>query len=173
MRYPGIARAILLSSALLLSHQALAGSAQATIAATFTQTQDCVFGSGGASWTQPMVISGSVLQQPLTGQRSGPSAVRLGCTAGTPWQLGISPGTAAGSSDAKRLMVSQTSGATLEVKFFQDAARTVPWGNTPGANVMSGVGTPSPAPAIYYSIPNQPSAAPDTYNGSFDFVVTY
>ena len=178
MRHTGITKALCLSAALFIHSHAWAGSAQATIATSFTQTPSCDFNTGGVLWgtSTPFAVSGSVLQQSVDGTlgASGPYANKVTCSIGTPWQVGVSPGNTAGSSDAKRLLLGQTTGATLEVKFFRDAAHTIPWGNTPGTNVWSGVGTGSTAvQGIYYSIPSQPTAPPDTYIGTFDFVVTY
>ncbi|MGE8453745.1 MAG: spore coat U domain-containing protein [Pseudomonadales bacterium] len=170
-------KALCLSAVLFIHSQTWAGSAQATIATSFTQIPNCDFATAGGLWTTstPFAVSGSVLQQSVDGTvGAGPMANKVQCTIGTPWQVGVSPGITAGSSDAKRLLLGQTTGATLEVRFFRDAAHTIPWGNTPGVNVWSGVGTgTTTAQSIYYSIPSQPTAPPDTYNGTFDFIVTY
>ena len=70
----------------------------------------------------------------------GQSAIALTCTHTTPWTVGLSQGTSAGATVTTRKMTGP-GGASLPYALFQDAARTVNWGNTVGIDTVRGTGT--------------------------------
>jgi spore coat protein U-like protein len=70
----------------------------------------------------------------------GQSAITLACTHTTPWTVGLSQGTAPGATVTTRKMTGP-GGASLPYALFQDAARTVNWGNTVGIDTVRGTGT--------------------------------
>jgi spore coat protein U-like protein len=78
----------------------------------------------------------------------GISTVTVQCTLLTNYTIGLSAGAGAGASVATRKM---TKGAdTLNYSLYQDAAHLVVWGQTPGTDTVSGVGTGLAVPHIVY-----------------------
>ncbi len=73
-------------------------------------------------------------------QLDGQSAITLSCTNTTPWAVGLSQGTSPGATVTTRKMTGP-GGASLPYALFQDAARTVNWGNTVGIDTVHGTGT--------------------------------
>ena len=68
------------------------------------------------------------------------SAISVTCTHTTPWAVGLSQGTSPGATVSTRKMTGP-GGASLPYGLFQDAARTVNWGNTVGIDTVHGTGT--------------------------------
>ncbi len=70
----------------------------------------------------------------------GQSAIAVACTHTTSWTVGLSQGTSPGATVTTRKMTGP-GGASLPYALFQDAARTVNWGNTVGIDTVQGTGT--------------------------------
>jgi spore coat protein U-like protein len=68
------------------------------------------------------------------------SEITLACTHTTPWAVGLSQGNSPGATVATRKMTGP-GGALLPYGLFQDAARTVNWGDTVGIDTVHGTGT--------------------------------
>lgn len=76
--------------------------------------------------------SGSALQ--------GTTLLKATCTPNTTYQIGLNEGTSPGATVNQRRMVSATS-SVLNYQLYSDSARSTIWGNTPGTNTVTGVGT--------------------------------
>jgi spore coat protein U-like protein len=75
-------------------------------------------------------------------QNDATSTISASCTKTTPYNIGLSAGTATGATVTTRRM-SGPAGAQLAYSLSQDAGRTVNWGNTVGVSTKSGVGSGS------------------------------
>jgi spore coat protein U-like protein len=64
------------------------------------------------------------------------------CTSGTAFHIGLNAGNTSGATITNRLMFGGNGGQnTLGYQLFNDAARTINWGNSSGTNWVSGTGT--------------------------------
>jgi spore coat protein U-like protein len=109
------------------------------------------FGSGGAA--------GSAIDQQTT--------LAVTCTDTTPYNVGLDGGTATGSTVGARLLAGTGTGntdKTVNFQLYQDAGRTVAWGNTQGTDTLEGIGNGSAQSfTVYGRVPVQALAVPDTY----------
>ena len=69
----------------------------------------------------------------------GTTLLRATCTPGTTYNVGLNEGTSPGATVNQRKMVSGAN--TLNYQLYSDAARSTIWGNTPGTDTVTGVGT--------------------------------
>lgn len=94
------------------------------------------------------------------------------CTSGTPFQIGVDEGTTSGGTITTRLM---TNGAdTVAYQLFQDAAQTVNWGNTLGADTLASTGTGSTQTfPVYGVVPPQATPSTGTYTDVVGVTVTF
>ena len=84
------------------------------------------------------------------------------CTNGTPFNVGLDLGTGGGATTAIRYMVN--GGDTLSYTLYRNALRTQLWGDTIGADTLSGVGTGSAATIdVYGRVPMQQAAPGGDY----------
>ena len=70
----------------------------------------------------------------------GTTLLRATCTPGSTYNVGLNEGTSPGATVNQRKMVSAAQQA-LNYQLYSDAARSKPWGNTPGTDTVTGVGT--------------------------------
>ncbi|OXC76645.1 Csu type fimbrial protein [Caballeronia sordidicola] len=109
------------------------------------------FGTGG--------VAESAIDQQTT--------LAVTCTDTTPYNVGLDGGTAAGSTVGARLLAGTGDGntdKTVNFQLYQDAGRTVAWGNTQGINTVEGTGNGSAQSiTVYGRVPVQASPAPDRY----------
>ena len=97
---------------------------------------------------------------------NGSSTGRVTCAGG--WTIPLDAGTGAGASITNRKMTGP-GGALLNYQVFQDAPRTINWGNTTGTEV-TGTG---PATVTFYSqIPAGQNVAPGTYTDTLNTATT-
>lgn len=83
------------------------------------------------------------------------------CTSGTAYQIGLDAGQGAGATTAARLMTQ--GGETVGYQLFRDAARTLNWGDTLGADTFGSVGTGTPQTfSVFGRVPPQPTPATGT-----------
>jgi spore coat protein U-like protein len=73
---------------------------------------------------------------PLQGQ----TVLRATCTPGSTYNVGLNEGTGGGTIAGGRQMAS-AGGQKLNYQLYRDAARQQIWGNTPGTDTETGVGT--------------------------------
>ncbi len=125
-----------------------------------------VAGSGYKSWAASCQISAVAVNfGTYTGalSRPGASQMTVNCTSGTDYDVGLSAGSGSGASVTTRKMTSSASG-TLNYQLFQNAARTVNWGNTAGTDSVSGTGTGAAQTLnVYPQAAANQAVAPGTY----------
>jgi spore coat protein U-like protein len=93
----------------------------------------------------------------------GVTQVTVNCLVLTGYNVGLNAGTGTGATVTTRKMTGP-GGATLSYKMFQNSARTTNWGNTPGIDTVSGIGSSFPQPiSVYGQITAGQSIAPGTY----------
>lgn len=94
------------------------------------------------------------------------------CTNGTPYNVGLDLGVGGGAATATRYMVN--GGDTLGYTLYRNALRTQLWGETIGANTLSGVGTGSAATIdVYGRVPMQQAAPSGAYQDTITVTVTW
>jgi spore coat protein U-like protein len=110
----------------------------------------------------------SLLTAPLTATAS----VTLTCNASTSVTVALDNG-ATGTGPTTRLMTS--GGNTVGYGIYQDSARALPWGSSPGVNTQAAsvTGTSSLTLTAYGQVPAQPSAAPGDYTDVINVTVSY
>ena len=69
----------------------------------------------------------------------GTTLLRATCTPNSTYNVGLNEGTSPGATVNARKMVSGTQ--ALNYQLYSDSARTTIWGNTPGTDTVTGVGT--------------------------------
>ena len=98
------------------------------------------------------------------------TTVDLTCTPGTPYDVGLDGG-GSGSVVARQMA---NGPATLNYSMFQDAARTVNWGDTVGVDTVSGVGGGGVVShTVYGRIPTGQFVAPGAYADTVTITVTF
>lgn len=97
---------------------------------------------------------------------NGTSTGRVTCAGA--WTVPINAGTGAGASETIRYMTGP-GGAELSYQVFQDAARTINWGNTTGTDLA---GTGNANITFYGQITAGQYAVPGTYTDTLDTATT-
>lgn len=98
--------------------------------------------------------------------------MRIRCSAGVNYEVGLDAGTTPGGTTSVRKMV--RSGATIDYMIYQDAARTINWGNNPGVDTVSRVGTGNNQNIrVYGRVPPQTTPAPGRYTDVITVTVTF
>ena len=98
--------------------------------------------------------------------------LRIRCTKGTPFDIGLDAGTGAGATTSVRKM--SNGGATIDYGMYKNKARTKNWGNTIGVDTKSGTGTGKNQNfSIYGRVPPQTTPAPGTYVDTITVTITY
>jgi spore coat protein U-like protein len=69
----------------------------------------------------------------------GTTLLRATCTPGSTYNVGLNEGTTAGATINARKMASGTN--ALNYQLYSDSGRSTIWGNTPGTDTVTGVGT--------------------------------
>jgi spore coat protein U-like protein len=100
------------------------------------------------------------------------TTVSVLCSFGTAYNVGLDAGLGAGATVANRKV---TSGANLlNYSLYQDAARTVVWGNTNGSNTLSGTGSGvTQALTVYGRVFSGQSAALGNYQDTITVTVYF
>jgi spore coat protein U-like protein len=99
------------------------------------------------------------------------STITITCTNTTPYNIGLNQGVN-GSSVTTRQMKSGS--ALINYSLFQDAGRTVNWGNTVGTDTVASTGTGSAQPfTVFGRIPPQTTPAAGLYTDTITITVTF
>jgi spore coat protein U-like protein len=99
------------------------------------------------------------------------STVTINCHGSVQYKVGLNAGLGIGATVTTRKMTGAT--ATLNYQMFQDAARTLNWGNTSGVDTVSGTGTGSGQPySVYSQVAAGQFVAPGTYTDTIINTVT-
>ncbi len=98
--------------------------------------------------------------------------LRVKCTTGTSFNIGMDGGTTPGGTVANRKMVKGTE--TVDYNLYQNAARTVIWGDTIGVNTKSSTGTGANQTFRFYGrVPVQTTPSPGTYKDVITVILTF
>lgn len=101
--------------------------------------------------------------------------LRVTCTKGTPYTIGLSAGNGTGSTITTRKMKAVTGGNTDEVPYalYRESGRTSNWGNTDGTDTVPGSGTGLEVTIpVYGKVPSANFPA-DNYKDVITATVTY
>lgn len=142
------------------------GSKTATFDVTLQIIADCTIAA------QPLDFGAS--QGVLANAVTSNTTLQVTCTSTTPYNIGLSAGSVAGSTVASRLMAG-TGANTGTINFNLNlSAGGGNWGNTQGTDTKSGTGTGAvQAMTVYGVIPAQTTPAPDTYKSTITATVYF
>jgi spore coat protein U-like protein len=134
------------------------GTATATFTVTLTLQANCSISANPLNFGTNGVLGTAINQQ---------TTVAVTCTNTTPYNVGLDAGNVTGSSVTSRLMAGTATGnttTTVGFQLYQDAGRTVIWGNTQSTNTVAGTGTGSAQSlTVFGQVPAQATPRPDTY----------
>lgn len=103
----------------------------------------------------------------------GTTLLKATCTPNTSYQIGLSEGTSPGATVNQRKMVSPTSNV-LNYQLYSDSARSSIWGNTPGTNTVTGVGTGLPQDhTVFGSVPAAQGVPAEDYADTITVRIYY
>ncbi len=106
-------------------------------------------------------------------QLDGQSAIDLVCTHTTPWIVGLSQGDSPGATVTTRKMTGPGA-SSLSYALFQDAARTVNWGDTAGIDTVQGTGTGEPQILnVYGRVPASQTVSSGGYQDTIIATLTF
>ena len=95
----------------------------------------------------------------------GQTTIQLLCAPGLGAELALDAGSAAGATTMSRKLNSESSADRLDYGLFQDAARSVHWGDTTGTDTMEVLTTGAPQLVpVYGEIPAGQRTQPGTYS---------
>lgn len=138
-------------------------TASASSSATATVISVCYVSAGNLDFGTAGVLTASI---------DGSSRLKLQCSNGTPYNIGLNAGTGPGATVANRKMTS--GGNTVGYSLYSDSARTTVWGETIGVDTVAGSGTGLSANVdVYGRVPAQITPAPATYTDTIVVTVTY
>jgi spore coat protein U-like protein len=100
------------------------------------------------------------------------ASLSINCTNTTPYNIGLSAGSATGATVTTRKMT--TGGNTISYALYRDGGHTSNWGNTVGADTATGTGSGSAqALTIYGQMAAGQISAPGSYIDTVTATVTY
>ena len=100
------------------------------------------------------------------------NSIDINCTVGTPYSVSLDNGSSGGAGPLSRLMAA--AGNTVTYQIFQNAARSIAWGDLIGTNTISGTGTGVVQNLTGYGrVPVQVTPIPGTYTDTVIVTVTY
>jgi spore coat protein U-like protein len=144
------------------------GTATATFTVSLTLQANCSISANPLNFGTNGVLGTAINQQ---------TTVSVTCTNTTPYNVGLDAGSVTGSSVTNRLLAGTATGnttTTVGFQLFQDAGRTVIWGNTQGTNTVAGTGSGSAQPlTVYGQVPTQATPRPDTYQATVTATVYF
>lgn len=134
--------------------------------------------------TTTMLVSATVLTTCLVvatplafGVYSGAQAdstatITVTCTATSPWNIGLDPGTASGATVSTRAM--QFGSESLNYGLYRDASRSLNWGQTIGTDTLAGTGTGLPQiNTVYGRVPAGQYPSPGVYLDTITATLTF
>lgn len=143
-----------------------AATATTSFAVTLTVLNECIVAA------TPMAFGSLSLVSPTGGTAT--STLTVTCTAQTPYTIGLNAGTAPGATIQTRILRGPGT-STVPYTLYQDAARTVLWGNTVGTVVTVAAATGLPQLFTVYGqiLGGQAAALPGVYTDTIGVTVTY
>ncbi|WP_144630550.1 spore coat U domain-containing protein [Bordetella genomosp. 13] len=144
------------------------GTATANMAVTLTIAANCTIAAAPLNFGSTGVLATPVNQT---------STLTVTCTNTTPYNIGLDAGTVTGSTIAARLLAGTGTGntaTTVGFQLYQNAGRTVIWGNTQDTNTVPGTGTGTAQTiTVYGQVAAQSTPRPDTYQTSVTATVYF
>jgi len=108
----------------------------------------------------------------LSGNADATGTLSVQCTSGASYQVGLSGGLTGAVDPTDRRMVSGSN--QISYGLYQDAGRTIPWGDTIGTNTLSGTGTgASQSVTVFGRIPSQTTPPTGVYSDTIVVTITY
>jgi spore coat protein U-like protein len=108
----------------------------------------------------------------LAGAIDGVSTMTVTCSAGTPFSIALNGGNAGAVDPVQRKM--SKGGEQISYGLYRDVARLLPWGETVGVDILSGVGDGAAQPVtVYGRVPAQATPSPGTYTDTIVVTLTY
>jgi spore coat protein U-like protein len=147
-----------------LHHPSHAATVTSTLAVRITVTASCVINSAATlNFGNHGVLTSNV---------DSTSILRVQCTNGTPYNIGLNAGAGSGATVAVRKMTQGS--ATINYSLYSDSGRTTVWGNTVGTNTVAGIGTGARRRyTVYGRVPAQTTPAAAVYTDTITITVTY
>src|SRR5262249_38540514 len=141
-----------------------AASVTSTLTVQMTLTASCVINSASTlNFGNHGVLVANV---------DSTSTLRVQCTNGTPYNIGLNAGTGSGATIAARKMTSGSS--PINYSLYRNNARTNVWGSTIGTNTVAATGNgAAQSYTVYGRVPPQTTPAPATYTDTITVTVTY
>ncbi len=100
------------------------------------------------------------------------NVISVTCSSGTPYSISLNGGLSGAINPELRQMSFGANQITYGI--YQNAARTIPWGDLIGTNTLSSVGTGlTQSFTAYGRVPIQPTPPTGTYNDTIIVTVTY
>jgi spore coat protein U-like protein len=155
--------------AALLAASSGAVFALTTVTTTFTTTINiqatCIINSAGNINFGPQgVLTANVDQQ---------SQIKVQCTSGTTYWVGLDAGTGAGATVAVRKMTSPATN-TVNYSLYSDSNHATVWGNTVGTDTIQGTADGTQLThTVYGRVPPQTTPAPAVYTDTITVTVSY
>ncbi len=107
---------------------------------------------------------------PAAADLDATTTINLSCTPGTNYDIGLNGG-GSGNVLARQMA---NGGATLNYSMYQDAGRTINWGDTVGSDTASGVGAGGvQSHTVYGRIPTGQFVATGAYSDTVTITVTF
>ncbi|MCI3204261.1 spore coat protein U [Pandoraea capi] len=166
MNKPAARITLLMASLLLVPPMPAQAAVYSNGTGTTTFTVTLIITAGCTVTATPMNFgSASTLATALTAT----STVSVTCTNTTPYNVGLSAGSASGSTVAARVLAGAASGntATIGYGLYTDSNHSTVWGTTQGTNTQAGTGNGTAQPfTVYGQVPTSAGAIPqpDTYS---------
>lgn len=100
------------------------------------------------------------------------SSISINCNSGLPYAIGLNGGLSGATNPTLRKM--NNGGNDVTYGIYQNAARTIPWGDSFGTNTISSVGTGlGQTFTTYGRVPPQTTPSAGTYNDTIVVTVSY
>lgn len=149
------------------------GAQAATTTDTFTVstnvTASCSVSAGNLVFTDVDPLANA------SAATDGTSTVSVTCSNTTPYDVGLSAGSATGATVTTRKMTHTDTTSTLDYALFSDTGRTTNWGNTVATDTVAGTGTGAAQTLTVYGriASGQQAAKVGAYSDTVTVTVTY
>lgn len=100
-------------------------------------------------------------------------SIRVTCPQNVNYNVGLNEGTGAGAVATNPRVMTGTPSGVLNYGLYQDAQRTVIWGNTVGTNTVTGVGGNSYPITVYGRVPAGQNVPLATFADTVMVIVTF
>ncbi len=113
-------------------------------------------------------------QANLSTVKTATNTVSVACTGGTLFNVGLDNGTSGATSPTARRMTNTAAAEQVTYGIYRNNAYSLPWGNTPGIDTVSGTGTGAAQSFTGFGrIPVQTTPPSLTYTDTVVVTVTY